>query len=101
MSNRDRPSALPDWYGSARWKRRRAEQLSREPFCAMCLDQLAVYTVATVADHVEPHRGDAVKFWSGRLQSLCASHHSRDKQLAERGTPLLGVDADGWPVGRP
>jgi 5-methylcytosine-specific restriction enzyme A len=67
----------------------------------MCLEQSGVYTAATVADHVTPHRGNAQQFWHGRLQSLCASHHSRDKQLAEHNHPLLGVDADGWPVGAP
>jgi 5-methylcytosine-specific restriction endonuclease McrA len=86
-----------DWYGSSRWKRRRLDQLSTDPFCVMCLEQSGVYTVATVADHLTPHRGDARLFWNGRLQSLCASHHNRDKQLAEIGRPLLGVDDDGWP----
>jgi hypothetical protein len=55
-----------------------------------------VYTPATVADHIEPHRGDPVKF-AGPLQSLCKRHHDRDKQLIEHGRPLLGVDDDGWP----
>ena len=87
------------WYGTARWKRRRLDQLRAEPFCAMCLD-LGVYVAASVADHVEPHKGDPVKFWRGELQSLCPPHHDRDKKLAELGRPLLGCDADGWPLGR-
>ena len=88
------------WFGSARWKRLRRDQLRAEPFCAMCLEQAGVFTVATVADHVTPHRGDARLFWFGKLQSLCASHHSRDKQLEELGRPLTGVDETGWPLGR-
>jgi 5-methylcytosine-specific restriction endonuclease McrA len=88
------------WYGSARWKRRRRDQLRAEPLCAICLTRDGRYVAATVADHVTPHRGDPQRFWHGRLQSLCAPHHSRDKQLEEHGRPLLGVDADGWPVGR-
>jgi 5-methylcytosine-specific restriction protein A len=88
----------PNWYGR-RWRKRRAAQLAAFPFCAMCLDE-RVFTVATVADHIEPHRFDPVKFWDGALQSLCKRHHDRDKQLLEAGTPLLGVDADGWPVAK-
>jgi hypothetical protein len=96
----DRLSVDPQrvWYGSARWKRRRSEQLKSEPFCSMCLGQSGVFVLATVADHVVPHRGDARLFWHGRLQSLCKSHHDRDKQLAEHGRPLLGADEDGWPI---
>lgn len=45
-----------------------------------------VVTAATVCDHVEPHRGDANKFWNGPFQSLCDFHHNRDKQRAERAT---------------
>src|SRR5882672_11440319 len=104
MGERSRPDlrspealAYRSWYGTARWKRRRRDQLRAEPFCAMCRD-LQVYTLATVADHVEPHRGDPVKFWKGKLQSLCGPHHNRDKKLIELGRPLLGVDEDGWPV---
>ncbi|HEY1878411.1 MAG TPA: hypothetical protein VGG68_00615 [Caulobacteraceae bacterium] len=74
--------------------------MSAEPFCVMCLEQSGVYVIATVADHVKPHRGDERQFWFGRLQSLCVTHHNRDKQLIEHGRPLLGVDDDGWPIGR-
>jgi hypothetical protein len=85
------------WYSTKRWHRRRIEQLRAEPFCSMCL-KVGVYTVARVADHVEPHRGDPVKFWTGELQSLCKPHHDREKQLLELGLPLVAVDEDGWPT---
>jgi hypothetical protein len=62
----------------------------------MCLAQ-EIYTAATVADHVQPHRGDRNKFWFGELQSLCAGCHSGDKKRLEDGLPLRGSDADGWP----
>jgi len=55
-------------------------------------------TSATVADHVTPHRGNAELFWYGRLQSLCASHHSRDKQQIEGKGFSTAVGADGWPT---
>ncbi|MFI5410153.1 HNH endonuclease signature motif containing protein [Kaistia sp. UC242_56] len=40
---------------------------------------------ATVVDHIRPHRGDAELFWNAdNWQSLCAHHHSKDKQSQER-----------------
>jgi len=75
------------WYKTARWQKRRAAQLASEPLCAICLAAGRV-TAATVADHIEPHRGDPVKFWEGALQSLCDEApwrcHSSVKQREER-----------------
>jgi 5-methylcytosine-specific restriction endonuclease McrA len=93
------PLVKSPWLYDRRWRKRRAAQLKAEPFCSMCLAE-GVYTLADVADHIEPHRQDPVKF-AGPLQSLCKSHHDRDKQLIELGRPLLGVDADGWPIAGP
>lgn len=39
-------------------------------------------TLATVADHIVPHRGDRALFM-GALQSLCVPCHSVDKQREE------------------
>ena len=65
----------------------------------MCLDIEGVYTLATVADHIDPHKGDETSFWIGKLQSLCKSHHDREKKLIEAGKALpKGCDADGWPL---
>jgi hypothetical protein len=36
---------------------------------------------ARIADHVEDHKGDPVKFWQGELQSLCTSHHNQKTRL--------------------
>ena len=85
------------WYGTARWKRRRAEHLRAEPLCRMCMAE-GKATAATVADHIEPHRGDQVKFWTGALQSLCAPHHNSDKALIEAGKPVSKIGDDGWPT---
>nr|WP_258536290.1 HNH endonuclease signature motif containing protein [Comamonas kerstersii] len=42
-------------------------------------------TVATVVDHIVPHRGDQSLFWRrSNWQSLCSTHHSKDKQRDER-----------------
>lgn len=86
------------YYNLAAWKRIRAEQLKRQPLCFMC-ERRGLITPATVCDHIEPHRGDINRFLGGPFQSLCASCHSRDKQIIERGGEApVETGADGWPV---
>jgi len=64
----------------------------------MCL-QLDNVEPATVVDHITPHKGDPNLFWSpDNLQSLCAPHHDRHKQLIERGHDIPIFGPDGWPV---
>ena len=56
-----------------------------EPFCRACrVDGLLVR--ATVADHIQPHGGDPLRFWSGELQSLCRRHSNEKtaREVAER-----------------
>lgn len=55
---------------------------------------------ATVADHVQEHKGDPILFWDpDNLQSLCKRHHDSDKQSFEKGgTAIVRVDLNGWPV---
>ena len=86
------------WYGTARWKRTRLAQLMAEPLCCMCRDEGRI-TAATVCDHIAPHKGDEVLFWTGPFQSLCKPCHDRHKQSEERtGKPKPIIGADGWPV---
>lgn len=85
-------------YDTVRWKRRRARQLRDEPLCRLCLALHNVVTGATVADHIEPHRGDPELFWNGELQSLCDSCHSSLKQQQERSGRFEGSDLDGNPI---
>lgn len=92
-------SASQRWYKTQRWRRKRLAHLRAEPFCVMC-EAEGVYTLATVADHVEPHRGDEHGFWNGQLQSLCKRHHDSDKHMQEIGSVKRGADADGWPAWR-
>jgi hypothetical protein len=56
-------------------------------------------SIATVADHITPHRGDPVLF-AGPLQSLCAPCHNGVKQSLEQGGDGLirGSDARGNPL---
>jgi len=86
-------------YNDVQWRKLRARQLRDEPLCRMCKARGQI-TLATICDHIEPHKGDLVKFWSGPFMSLCAEHHSSDKQRIENGRkpkPYIGLD--GFPIG--
>lgn len=66
-----------------KWQKAREAFLRENPLCVMCTAQ-GVVTVATVVDHITPHRGDQSLFWRrSNWQSLCSTHHSRDKQREE------------------
>lgn len=84
-------------YNTAQWKRRRANQLTAYPLCAMCKEEGRL-TPATVADHDPPHKGDPDIFFHGHLVSLCSTHHDSTKQAQERGKPRPLIGSDGWPV---
>ena len=61
-------------YGS-RWQKARASFLRSHPLCAEHERQGQV-VIATVVDHIEPHRGDQAKFWStANWQPLCKACH--------------------------
>ena len=85
------------WYGDARWRRRRRLHLMNEPLCRMCL-QAGVVTAATVADHIEPHKGDRQKFLHGALMSLCDPHHRSTKQQIEKKGFYCDIGIDGYPL---
>lgn len=63
-------------YNSQRWRVIRQQQLAQHPWCEDCQAEGNLVT-ATEVDHVDPHRGDQVKFFAGPFRSLCKSHHSR------------------------
>lgn len=63
----------------------------------MCLTLKGERVRATIADHVEPHQGDRLKFWAGALQSLCKHHHDGLKQSIER-SGKAGCDERGMPT---
>lgn len=79
------------------WQRRRAEQLRLHPLCRLHLAMRGEVVVATVADHVVPHRGDLALF-AGPLQSLCAPCHNSYKQELERTGSFKGCDLQGFPL---
>lgn len=67
-----------------KWQKARADFLKRHPFCRMC-EEGGLIIEATVVDHRIPHRGDQALFWDKtNWQSLCAPHHSGEKQRQEQ-----------------
>lgn len=66
-----------------RWQKYRAGFLRANPLCVMCHKEGRV-TVATVVDHIQPHKGDMELFWDvDNHQALCTYHHSSVKQRIE------------------
>jgi 5-methylcytosine-specific restriction protein A len=56
---------------NARFRRQRAWYLRHHPMCAMCKTE-----PATVLDHITPHRGMPLLFWSQcNWQGLCVHCH--------------------------
>jgi 5-methylcytosine-specific restriction endonuclease McrA len=68
-----------------RWKKEREQYLRLYPYCRMCLELDGLEVLGTVVDHKIPHRGDMTVFWDRtNWQTLCTTHHSRDKQRDEQ-----------------
>ena len=86
-------------YDKRTWRRRSRQFLAAHPLCRMCEQQGRV-TLATVVDHIVPHRGDEELFWdeANNWQGLCATDHSAAKQAQEKSGRLRGCDADGRPL---
>jgi 5-methylcytosine-specific restriction endonuclease McrA len=83
-------------YNTARWQKLREGQLRAEPLCRFCMGR-DVHVLATVCDHITPHRGDLESFWAGPFQSLCKPCHDGDKQRIERGgKPKPSIGLSGW-----
>ncbi len=84
-NHRERASrnAGRDWYKTARWQRLRWSILVRDLFTCQWpgCGRVEADTSQLVADHIKPHRGDEVMFWSeANLQCLCKACHDRHKQ---------------------
>ena len=79
-----------------RWRKRRAEHLRLHPLCVYC-EARGVVRAASIADHIEPHRGDPIKF-RGPLQGLCPPCHSGAKAELEATGRLRGHDRTGAPL---
>ncbi len=85
-------------YNTRRWRLLRASHMLREPLCVMCRAQ-GYRVLATVADHIKPHRGDAALFYDAEnLQSLCKLHHDAAKKAEENRGVMIGSGIDGTPL---
>jgi 5-methylcytosine-specific restriction protein A len=77
-------------YTGKRWRTLRAQVLSQSPLCPCG-------AVATVVDHVRPHRGNAAQmFEPTNLQALCKSCHDRKtwgETLANGGQAITGPNS--------
>ncbi|WP_242218002.1 HNH endonuclease [Shinella zoogloeoides] len=84
--HRDAAQPWRAWYKTARWQKLRMQVLIRDRFtCKMegC-GKVDIDTSQLVADHREPHRGDARLFWDAKnLQCLCKPCHDSLKQKQE------------------
>ena len=94
-----RKSSSARGYNNA-WAKYRLSFLRNNPLCTRC-KAAGRTTPATVVDHIEPHKGDSVKFWAPENhQSLCMSCHSGDKQRQEKSGSegYRGAGPDGSPL---
>ncbi len=73
-SDKERGTAAQRGYGS-KWRKARQGYLAHHPLCVMC-EADNVLNVATVVDHILPHKGDMKLFWDRKnWQPLCKRHH--------------------------
>ena len=87
-------------YNKAAWRKARSAQLSAHPLCRMCAE-LGHVVVATIADHIVPHKGDIAKFLDRiNLQSLCKRCHDSHKHAQEHNADgiLRGAGVTGAPL---
>ena len=85
-------------YDTQQWRKARAAYLRLHPLCVMCRrDGRTV--LASVVDHIRPHRGDVGLFFDQRnWQPLCKTHHDSTKQRIEKGFAVAGADVNGVPT---
>ena len=68
-----------------KWQRSRKGFLAKHPLCVHC-ERLGKVAAATDLDHIVPHRGDMVLFWTrANWQGLCHSCHSRKTAQEDGG----------------
>ena len=83
LHKNDRAYASERGYG-AKWQRERKKFLESNPFCVKCYEEGHI-TMATVVDHIKPHRGDQKLFWDRRnWQPLCEHHHNVKTMTEDR-----------------
>jgi 5-methylcytosine-specific restriction enzyme A len=84
-------------YDLREWKRVRAEHLTREPLCVLCL-AAGRKTPGHHVDHITPISQGGEWFDSSNLQSLCHECHSL-KTLGDKGHAVrMGASTAGNPI---
>ena len=64
------------WLNSVRYIKMRKRFLRMNPLCHRCSTDIRP-VIATILDHIEPHRGNYKLFWDhGNHQSLCEHCHN-------------------------
>lgn len=59
-----------------RWQKESKKFLAENPYCFYCM-QKGLTVLASIVDHIIPHRGDMELFWNkANWQSLCKRHHN-------------------------
>ena len=92
-----RESAAKRGYGS-RWQKYRERYLREHGLCVMHQQQGRT-VLATVVDHIQPHKGDHKLFWDPKNhQALCKMCHDSHKKRLEMSGRVVGCDVDGIPI---
>lgn len=93
----DKRSAHERGYGY-KWQKARAAFLKQHPLCQYCKEDGRV-TLATVVNHITPHKGDQNLFWDqSNWQSVCAPHHDSTIAREESRGVKIGGDESGQPL---
>ena len=92
------PSKERRLYDTPRWRRLRRSFLATHQLCMLC-SRMGRDTIASVVDHIQPHKGDPDLFWSvDNLQALCNDCHNSAKAHIERHGFSQGCDLNGFPL---
>ena len=86
----ERDPIVKKLYNSQRWQSIRRRQLAEHPWCASCSKE-GKHVGAREVDRIEPHHGDAEKFFAGPFQSLCTPCHSRKTANEVLHPPIKNV----------
>jgi 5-methylcytosine-specific restriction endonuclease McrA len=84
-------------YNTSKWRKIRKNHMAHNPLCIMC-EARGKIILATICDHIIPHKGNVDLFYSGPFQSLCKLHHDSTKQKSERRQINIGGDINGQPI---
>lgn len=86
------------FYWTPEWRKTRARQLRKQPFCEEC-ERGNKVTKANVVDHIIPRRQGGADFAEDNLQSMCSDHHQK-KRRQERGGKIAAASISEDGTGR-